>query len=216
MSLSLTTGSCRVWQPIIVFWLYFWRAVGKCCWWGLCSGARIQNTSNNMSYGHFAATPLTGNWKTVADLVQLSVSLRSTGLLHRSSTSREEEIVLGARKHGICHGLYVSLCVFASVDGFSFPLDLEIFVDHDPSKGASLVDFNSNVFVCNLEVSFLCFPWQWLCANQLVFRLFQSSKEYRCVDIYQAHFPQTIVGLADEMRIVKCRNLRTTSIFQYV
>ncbi|XGW15891.1 hypothetical protein V3C99_001385 [Haemonchus contortus] len=33
-----------------------------------------------------------------------------------------------------------------------FPLDLEIFVDHDPSKGADLVDFNSNVFICNLEV----------------------------------------------------------------
>ncbi|KAK6014762.1 FG-GAP repeat protein [Ostertagia ostertagi] len=33
-----------------------------------------------------------------------------------------------------------------------FPLDLEIFVDHDPSKGADLVDFNSNVFTCNLEV----------------------------------------------------------------
>ncbi|EPB72084.1 FG-GAP repeat protein [Ancylostoma ceylanicum] len=33
-----------------------------------------------------------------------------------------------------------------------FPLDLEISVDRDSSKGADLVDFNSNVFTCNLEV----------------------------------------------------------------
>ncbi|VDL77756.1 unnamed protein product [Nippostrongylus brasiliensis] len=33
-----------------------------------------------------------------------------------------------------------------------FPLELEIFVDRDPTKGADLVDFNSNVFVCNIEV----------------------------------------------------------------
>ncbi|KIH57930.1 FG-GAP repeat protein [Ancylostoma duodenale] len=33
-----------------------------------------------------------------------------------------------------------------------FPLDLEISVDRGSSKGADLVDFNSNVFTCNLEV----------------------------------------------------------------
>lgn len=33
-----------------------------------------------------------------------------------------------------------------------FPLDLEIFVEWDSSKGGNLFDFNYNVFTCNLEV----------------------------------------------------------------
>ncbi|KHJ93636.1 FG-GAP repeat protein [Oesophagostomum dentatum] len=33
-----------------------------------------------------------------------------------------------------------------------FPLDLEISVERDSSRGAELIDFNSNVFTCNLEV----------------------------------------------------------------
>ncbi|KAJ1347732.1 Integrin, alpha [Parelaphostrongylus tenuis] len=34
----------------------------------------------------------------------------------------------------------------------NFPLDLEIFVEWDASRGGDLFDFNYNVFTCNLEV----------------------------------------------------------------
>ncbi|KAK6025953.1 FG-GAP repeat protein, partial [Ostertagia ostertagi] len=63
----------------------------------------------------------------------ISIMATHKQLVH-SLILRRVEIVHAVLKHG------------------EFSLDLEIFVDHDPSKGADLVDFNSNVFTCNLEV----------------------------------------------------------------
>ncbi|VDM66495.1 unnamed protein product, partial [Strongylus vulgaris] len=79
----------------------------------------------------------------------------------------------------------------------NFPLDLEISVDKDSSRGADLVDFNSNVFICNLEVC-------WL---------FLSIKECRSELTSMHRHQQIILGLVAKVSIASLRS--TQKLYTY-